>query len=122
MAGLLEYGEYMPAMMEVLIRRYRQNLLLYGPKGSGRHSVLRRLIKNSAAGRVPAIFAGRTFVEFSVEVFLGGVSRASWCAVSTCCPYTSTATRASCWSRTGCIHGWAARTRCWRISSSACWA
>lgn len=73
MAGLLEYGEYMPAMMEVLIRRYRQNLLLYGPKGSGRHSVLRRLIENSAAGRVPAIFAGRTFVEFSVEVFLGGV-------------------------------------------------
>jgi ATP-dependent Clp protease ATP-binding subunit ClpC len=73
MAGLLDYPEYLPAMMEVLIRRYRQNLLLYGPKGSGRHSVLRRLIENSAAGRVPAIFAGRRFFEFSAEVFLGGV-------------------------------------------------
>ncbi|MCA9783314.1 MAG: ATP-dependent Clp protease ATP-binding subunit [Candidatus Delongbacteria bacterium] len=73
MAGLLEYEEYLPALMEVLIRRYRQNLLLYGPKGSGRHSVLRRLIENSAAGRVPTIFRGRRFVEFSAEVFLSGV-------------------------------------------------
>ncbi len=73
MQGLLEYHEYLPAMMEVLIRRYRQNLLIYGARGSGRHAVLRRLIENTQAGRVPELFRERVFYEFSAEIFLGGL-------------------------------------------------
>ena len=73
MHGLLPYTEYKRSMMEVLIRRYRQNLLLYGPPGSGKTSVLRRLVEDTAAGRVPAIFRGKRFFEFQIEVFLKGV-------------------------------------------------
>ncbi len=73
MHGLLPYAEYKRAMMEVLIRRYRQNLLLYGPPGSGKTSVLRRLVEDTAAGQVPAIFRGKRFFEMPIELFLKGV-------------------------------------------------
>jgi ATP-dependent Clp protease ATP-binding subunit ClpA len=74
MLGLLDYADYKRAMMEVLVRRYRQNLLLYGPPGSGKSTVLRRLVEDTAAGRVPPIFAGKRFFEFSVELFTRGLA------------------------------------------------
>lgn len=77
MQGLLEYADYKRAMMEVLVRRYRQNLLLYGPPGSGKNSVLRRLVEDVAAERVPAIFRGKRFFEFSHEIFLKDVQNAA---------------------------------------------
>ncbi len=70
MLGLLSYETYRRSMMEVLVRRYRQNLLLYGPPGAGRSSVLRRLVEDTAAGNVPRIFQGKRFFEFSYEEFL----------------------------------------------------
>lgn len=70
MQGLLPYPEYCRAAMEVLVRRYRQNLLIYGQPGVGKSMVLRRLIEETAAGRVPRIFAGKRFFEFPREVFL----------------------------------------------------
>jgi len=76
MQGLLPYADYKRAMMEILVRRYRQNLLLYGPPGSGKSTVLRRLVEDVAAGRVPPIFAGKRFVEFAHETFLRGLQNA----------------------------------------------
>lgn len=70
MQGLLEYKDYCRSAMEVLVRRYRQNLLIYGLPGSGKSAVLRRLIEDTAAGRVPKIFSGKRFFEFNHEVFL----------------------------------------------------
>lgn len=70
MKGLLPYPDYCRAAMEVLVRRYRQNLLVYGPPGAGKSMVLRRLIEETAAGRVPRIFAGKRFFEFSRDIFL----------------------------------------------------
>jgi ATP-dependent Clp protease ATP-binding subunit ClpA len=76
MQGLLQHEAYTHSMMEVLVRRYRQNLMLYGPVGSGKSTVLRRLIENSNAGKLPKIFQGRRYFEFSHEVFLKGVKDA----------------------------------------------
>ena len=73
MKGLLPYPEYRRAAMEVLVRRYRQNLLIYGQPGVGKSMVLRRLIEETAAGRVPCIFSGKRFFEFSRDVFLKDV-------------------------------------------------
>ncbi len=70
MQGLLNYPDYCRSAMEVLVRRYRQNLLMYGLPGSGKSTVLRRLIEDTAAGRVPQIFAGKRFFEFDHEIFL----------------------------------------------------
>ena len=70
MQGLLPYPDYCRSAMEVLVRRYCQNLLIYGPPGSGKTMVLRRLIEETAGGRVPRIFAGKRFYEFSREIFL----------------------------------------------------
>jgi len=73
MRGLLPYPDYRRAAMEVLVRRYRQNLLIYGQPGVGKSMVLRRLIEETAAGRVPRIFAGKRFFEFSRDIFLKDV-------------------------------------------------
>jgi ATP-dependent Clp protease ATP-binding subunit ClpA len=70
MRALLPYTDYCRSIMEVLVRRYRQNALIYGPPGSGKSTVLRRLIEDTAAGRVPKIFQGRRFFELSHEIFL----------------------------------------------------
>ncbi len=70
MQGLLPYPDYCRAAMEVLVRRYRQNLLIYGLPGVGKSMVLRRLVEETAAGRVPRIFAGKRFFEFNRELFL----------------------------------------------------
>lgn len=73
MKGLLPYPEYRRAAMEVLVRRYRQNLLIYGQPGVGKSMVLRRLVEETAAGRVPRIFSGKRFFEFSRDIFLKDV-------------------------------------------------
>jgi ATP-dependent Clp protease ATP-binding subunit ClpA len=73
MAGLLPYAEYLRGAMEVLVRRYRQNLLIYGLPGVGKSMVLRRLVEETAAGRVPRLFQGKRFFEFNREVFLKDV-------------------------------------------------
>jgi len=73
MAGLLPYTEYLRGAMEVLVRRYRQNLLIYGLPGVGKSMVLRRLVEETAAGRVPRLFQGKRFFEFNREVFLKDV-------------------------------------------------
>jgi ATP-dependent Clp protease ATP-binding subunit ClpA len=77
MQGLLKHVEYTRSMMEVLVRRYRQNLLLYGPPGSGKSTVLRRLITDTQADAVPKIFRNRRFFEFNHEVFLKDVKDSS---------------------------------------------
>ncbi len=60
-------------IMEVLIRRYRHNVLLYGHPGSGRSTALQQLVHRINSGKVPTAFRKRILYEFHLELFLANL-------------------------------------------------
>ncbi|MBL7033907.1 MAG: AAA family ATPase [Candidatus Delongbacteria bacterium] len=70
----IDFSATTNSMMEVLIRRYRHNVLLYGHPGSGRSTALQQLIHRINSGKVPASFRKRVLYEFHLELFLSNLS------------------------------------------------
>ncbi len=62
------------SIMEVLIRRYRHNVLIYGHPGSGRSTALQQLVHRINSGKVPAPFRKRELYQFHLELFLADLS------------------------------------------------
>ncbi len=73
----IDFSGVTDRMMEILIRRYRQNVLLYGHPGSGRSTALQQLVHRINNNEVPPVFRGRVLFQFHLELFVSNLENQS---------------------------------------------